>query len=316
MMGWHKGEMGMETKFYEEIKSLLISNEVYKRVKDYSKNRNDLETYYNVGKLIVEAQGGEKRAEQGKKLIKKFSKKLIIELNNNKYSERNLRYMRQFYLTSKDDKWNALRSNLSWSHYRVLISLNNFKKIEYYINISIKDRIGYRELEKRVKSNEYERLPGTTKSKLINDKKLELIESVPNPILIPNSINIEKNDIKEKALKQLILENLDNFLHQLGHYYLYAGNEYKIVLNDRFYYIDLLLFNIEFNCYIVIELKIRELKKEDIGQIKFYMNYIDKNIKSEKQDNTIGIILCKKGNDLVLEYTSDERIYSREYRLI
>ena len=290
MMGWRKGDIGMEIKFYEEIKVLLVSNEVYKRVKDYSKNRNDLETYYNVGKLIVEAQGGEKRAKYGDGLIKEFSKKLTNELGKG-YSTRSLKLMRKFYLFQKGQ---TLSAQLTWSHYCELLSFNENKKIKYYLKIIEKDNLSVRQLREKIKSNEYERLSESTKSKLINDKKLELIESVPNPILISNSKGIDENEIKEKALKQLILENLDNFLKQLGHNYLYAGNEYKITLNNRFYYIDILLFNIEFNCYIVIELKIRELKKEDIGQIKFYMNYIDKNIKNEKQDSTIGIILCKK----------------------
>ena len=120
----------------------------------------------------------------------------------------------------------------------------------------------------------------------------------------------------EKVLKKLIIENLDEFLKQLGSGYSYLGNEYQLKLGDRNYYIDLLLFNINYNCYIVIEMKVKEFKKEDVSQIKFYMNYIDKNIKSINHDKTIGIILCKKENQLVLEYTSDDRIYLREYKLV
>ncbi len=120
--------------YYEQIKGLLISNEIYKRVKDYSKNRSELETYYNVGKLIVEAQGGETRAKYGEGLIKDYSKKLIIELNDQKYSYRNLMNMRKFYLKFKSGKVNALRSQLSWSHYRELLSITDENEIEYFIN--------------------------------------------------------------------------------------------------------------------------------------------------------------------------------------
>ena len=104
--------------YYDQIKGLLISNEVYKKVKDYSKNKSDVETYYNVEKLIIEVQGGEERAKYGDGLIKEYSERLIIELNDKKYSYRNLMNMRKFYLLFRDKKVNALRSQLSWSHYR------------------------------------------------------------------------------------------------------------------------------------------------------------------------------------------------------
>ena len=121
--------------YYDQIKGLLISNEVYKKVKDYSKNKSDVETYYNVGKLIIEAQGGEERAKYGDGLIKEYSQRLIIELNDKKYSYRNLMNMRKFYLLFRDIKVNTLRSQLSWSHYRELLSIKNFDEIIYYINL-------------------------------------------------------------------------------------------------------------------------------------------------------------------------------------
>ena len=123
-------------------------------------------------------------------------------------------------------------------------------------------------------------------------------------------------EISEKFLKKLILEDLDNFLKELGTGFLYVGNEYKIKMGNTFNYIDLLLFNIKFNCYVVVELKITELKKEHIGQIEVYMNYIDKHVKEIHHDKTIGIIICKKDNKLIMEYSSDKRIISREFILV
>ena len=120
----------------------------------------------------------------------------------------------------------------------------------------------------------------------------------------------------EYALKQIVLNNLDEFLLQLGNGFAYLGNEYRIKIGDRYNYIDILLFNIKFNCYIVLEFKITELKKEHIGQIQVYMNYIDNNLKNLTQNKTIGIIICKKNNKYVLAYSSDERIISREYTVI
>jgi len=117
-------------------------------------------------------------------------------------------------------------------------------------------------------------------------------------------------------LKEFILNNIDSFLLQLGNGYSYVGNEYKIKIGNTYNYIDLLLFNIDFNCYVVVELKVTELKKEHIGQIEVYMNYIDNNLRRINQDKTIGIIICKKDNKYIIEYSSDERILSREYQLI
>ena len=217
--------------YYDQIKGLLISNEVYKKIKDYSKNKSDVETYYNVGKLIIEAQGGEKRAKYGDGLIKEYSERLIIELNDKKYSYRNLMNMRKFYLLFKDKKVNALRSQLSWSHYRELLSIKNFDEIIYYINLAISNSLGYRELATRIKNNEYERLPIETKNKLILDDKLKVKDLVPNPILIRNKNNTEI--VTEKALHNLILEDIESFMKELGNGFCFIGSEYKIKIGDN-----------------------------------------------------------------------------------
>ena len=185
--------------------------------------------------------------------------------------------------------------------------------MKYYINQAEKLFLTTRELRQRIKNNEYERLDDKTKNKLINKEELLPKDFIKNPILIKNSYNYEL--ISERILKELILEDLDNFLTELGDGFTYIKSEYKIKLGDRYNYIDLLLFNIKYNCYVVIELKVTELKKEHIGQINLYMNYIDKNIKSINQDKTIGIIICKKDNHFVMEYCSDDRIYRTTYVL-
>lgn len=298
--------------YYDEIKNELINNEIYKKVKDYNKNRNDLMTYYNVGKLLVEAQGGEKRAKYGDKLIKEYSKKLTIEVDK-KYSERNLRNMRQFYFLFRDQIWNAMRSKLSWTHYRELLKFDDLIKINYYIKVTEEQNLSYRELHEKIKNNEYERLDDNTKLKLINNEDNKINDFIKNPILIKNNNNHEY--ISEKILKQLILEDLDNFMKELGNGFCYIENEYKIKLGERYNYIDLLLFNILYNCYVVIELKVTELKKEHIGQIMTYMNYVDKNIKTLNQDKTIGIIIVKRDKEFIMEYCSDERIYKATYKL-
>ena len=296
--------------YYKEIKNQFINNEITKRVKDYSKNKSDLDTYYNVGKLLVEAQGGEERAKYGDGLIKEYSKRLTKELGKS-YSTRNLKRMRKFYLYIQ--KGPTLSSQLTWSHYVELLVLDDLNQINYYIDISIKNNLSVRQLRDKIKSNEYERLPDKTKNKLITHNDLEVTDFIKNPIIIKNNYNYE--EISEKMLKKLILEDIDNFLEELGEGFSYIKNEYKIKLGNNYNYIDLLLFNYIYNCFVVVELKITELKKEHIGQIKLYMNYMDKNIKKVYQDNTIGIIIVKKDNKVVMEYCSDDRIFRTIYSL-
>ena len=296
--------------YYNEIKRELINNEAYKKVKDYSKNRSDLETYYNVGKLLVEAQGGEQRTNYGDNLIKQYSKRLIKELGKG-YNVTSLKRMRKLYLIVL--KGATLSPLLLWSHYVELLPIKDINAINYYINITIKQNLSVRELRNKIKNKEYERLDDKTKHKLIEKDKEKIEDFIKNPILIKNSY---KDVISEKLLKQLILEDIDNFLSELGEGFSYIKNEYKIKLGDRYNYIDLLLYNIKYNCYVVVELKVTELRKEHIGQIKMYMNYVDKNIKAINQDRTIGIIICKKDNVFVMEYCSDERIYRTIYECI
>ena len=298
--------------YYNEIKNELINNEVYKSVKDYSKNKNELSTYYNVGKLLIEAQGGEERAKYGDGLIKEYSKKLSEELGG-KYNITTLKRMRQFYLII--EKGATLWHQLTWSHYRELLTFDNVDEINYYIKQTGDYNLSVRELKEKIKSKEYQRLDDNTKLKLINKEETVVSDFIKNPIVIRNKYNIDKESITEKILQRLILEDIPSFLKELGEGFTFVENEYKIKIGNTFNYIDLLLYNIKFNCYVVIELKVTELKKEHIGQIQIYMNYVDKNIKTINQDKTIGVIICKKDNGYYIEYSSDNRIFSKNYIL-
>ena len=204
-------------------------------------------------------------------------------------------------------------TQLTWSHLRLLFNLET-DSINYYINVIVNQNISVRELENKIKFKEYERLDKSTKLKLINDDESTIIDFVKNPILIKNSHNYE--EVSEKVLQKLILEDISSFMKELGSNFSFIDSEYKIKIGDRYNYIDLLLFNIEFNCYVIVELKVTELKKEHIGQIQIYMNYIDNNLKKVNQDKTIGIIICKKDNKYVIEYASDDRIISRTYEFM
>ena len=207
-----------------------------------------------------------------------------------------------------------LGAKLSWSHYRELLTVKDVNAIRYYIDICEKRYLSKRELRFLIKSGEYERLTEEAKQKLIKSECLELADQVPDPIFIRS--NKVSEEISEFALKEWILNNLDSFLFQLGSGFSYVGNEYKIKIGERYNYIDILLFNMEFNSYVVVELKTIELKKEHIGQIQVYMNYVDCNLRKIGQDRTIGIIICKQDNEYVIKYCSDKRIISREYKLL
>ena len=291
--------------YYNEIKTELINNEITKRVKDYSKNRSDLNAYYNVGKLLAEAG-----KHYGEGIIKEYSEKLTADLNK-KYSYRSLNYMMKFY---ELQKMQSVTANLSWGHWIELLSIKNINEMKYYINQAEKLFLTTRELRQRIKNNEYERLDESTKEKLKEKEELKLPDLVKDPIQIRNTSG--NNEISEKVLQKFILEDIESFLKELGNGFCFIGSEYKIKIGDRYNYIDLLLFNYQFNCFVVVELKVTELKKEHIGQIEFYMNYIDKNLKNINQNKTIGIIICKKENKYVIEYCSDDRILAREYELM
>ena len=238
-----------------------------------------------------------------KRLTNEFETKFGITL---------LKRIRQFYIVI--EKGATMSHQLSWSHYCELLPVNSIDKINYYIKITKEQNLSIRELRAKIKNNEYERLDESTKEKLKEKEELKVPDLVKNPIQIKNTSN--NNEISEKVLQKLILEDIPSFLKELGSGFSFIDNEYKIKMGDRYNYIDLLLFNIEYNCYVVIELKVTELKKEHVGQIQVYMNYIDNNLKKIGQDKTVGIIICKKENKYVIEYCSDDRIIAREYELI
>ena len=303
----------MNNNYYNEIKNELLNNEVYKRVKDYSKNRNELSTYYNVGKLLIEAQGGEDRAKYGNGLIKEYSERLTRELGKG-YSTRSLKNMRKFYLLQS--KGQALPAQLSWSHYCELLSLKDMNEITYYIDISIKQNLSYRQLREKIKNKEYQRLDDNVKLKLISKEEISIGDTIKNPIIIKNKLGIDRENMSEKILQRLILEDIPSFLKELGEGYSFIENEYKIKINNTYNYIDLLLFNYIYNSFVVVELKVTEARKEHIGQIEVYMNYIDKHIKGITNNKTIGIIVARRDNHYYIEYSSDKRIYTRDYEIV
>ena len=293
-------------EYYNEIKNELINNEINKRVKNYSINKSDLNTYYNVGKMLSEAG-----KHYGEGIIKDYSIKLTLELGKG-YTFTSLTRMRKFYYLI--EKLATMSQQLSYGHYVELLPYKDINKIRYYIRLIEEQNLSIRELRKKIKLNEYERLTDDVKNNIINRNKPNILDFVKNPVIIKNSRNY--NNISEKILKNIILEDIESFMKELGNSFSFIGSEYKIKIGNVYNYIDLLLFNYEYNCFVVVELKVFELKKEHIGQIEVYMNYIDDNLRKINQDKTIGIIICKEDNKYIIKYCSDERIISRKYELI
>ena len=194
--------------YYEEIKNKIIDNETYEKVKDYSKERHRVITYFEIGKLLNEAGG-----KYGDNIINEYSKKLVIEVGK-KYNRRTLFRMRQFYRTFSNEKVSPLVTQLTWTHYLVLLSVKDSNAVNYYIDQIFKRNLSKRQLQEVIKSKEYERLPNETKNKIIKEEKLEVKDLVPNPILIKNKNNIEI--IPEKVLHNLILEDILSFMKELG----------------------------------------------------------------------------------------------------
>ena len=221
--------------YYDQIKENLIKSEIYDKAKDYAKDINKVKTYYENGRLLLEAG-----KEYGKNIIKQYADKLMVEVGK-KYNESSLYRMRKFYEVFSNSKLATLWQVLSWSHYKELIVLKNIDEIKYYIDVCKTHNLSQRQLSERIKSHEYDRLSDDTKNKLKEEKELTIGDLVPNPIIVKvDSINTK---LTEYALKQAILNNLDEFLNQLGDGFCYIGCEYKIKFENRYNYIDLLLFN-------------------------------------------------------------------------
>ena len=257
--------------------------------------------------MIVEAQGGEKRAKYGNGLIKEWSKELT-NLHGKGYDYSNLSRMRQLYLLFQNI---GPLGQLSWSHYRYILPMREESKRNYYTNLCIKQNLSKRQLKEKLKNNEYERLEYKENIELITDNtEITMKDMIKDPIYIKINNNMDK--LSEKALKKFILKKIEEFLLELGYGFAFIGSEVKLG-NSR---CDLLFFNTELNSYVVIELKIRKLKKYDIGQVQHYMYYINEHLKKDYMNNTIRLILCREGNEIVLRYSTDKRLFMSTYKLI
>ena len=299
--------MGDKMNYLNDIKNLIEKDIVLNKKHRLIEEDSRLNTYFEIGKLIVEAQGGESRAKYGNGLIKEWSKELT-SIYGKGYDYTNLSRMRKLYLVF--EKVGAVPQQLTWTNLSIILPIKEESKRNYYINLCTKQNLSSRQLKEKIKNNEYERLEYKDDIELItDDKSVSIRDMIKKPVLIKTNERIDK--LSENALKQFILEKIEDFLLELGYGFTFVGSEYKL----GNYKCDLLFFNYELNSFVVIELKIRKLKPIDIGQIKYYMNYIDTNIKKDYMNKSIGIILCKEDDEIVVKYVTDERILFSTYQL-
>ena len=299
--------------YYNEIKNILIDNAIGRKVREYKSNQKDLESYYNVGKLLVEAQGGEERAKYGNGLIKEYSKRLTSELGKG-YSIQNLKNMRRFYLVVEKRQSLIVQFkslNISWTFIIKLLKLNDVNELLYYINCINKLNLTTRELDLKLKSKEYERLDSKIKEKLVKQEEVSVKDKIPDPIVLEGLEYKEK--LTEKVVQKWIDENPASFCKSLGEGYSYIESQYKIKIGSNYNYIDILLFNYISNSFVVVEIKVTELKKEHIGQIETYMNYVDANLKKEFHNKTTGVLLVRENNKWLIKYINSNDIVVREF---
>lgn len=302
--------------YFNEIKNIIEEKEVNDKVRYLESDKETIKTYYEIGRLLIEAQGGEKRAKYGDNLIKEWSLKLVKQYGKG-YDMSNLKRMRKLYLTFQKGGTLCHQFNLSWSHYRYLLKFDNENERNYYINRCIENNLSVRGLINEIKTDSFNRLSYADKKniKLVvenQDKELKLEDMLHDPIII----NVDSDEkLSEKVLKKYIIKELEKVFLEFGTGFTYVGSEYKVTYDDKNYFIDLLFFNYKLNRFMVCELKKDEVSAKDIGQTLNYMKIVDKLVKEPNHEKTIGIIISRRNNKLILEYVSDLDIFITTYKL-
>ncbi|MBR2827672.1 MAG: DUF1016 family protein [Bacilli bacterium] len=303
---------------FDNIKVLVVDsrNKVYQTV-----NTEMLHLYWNIGKIIMKIQQGEKRANYGDSILEKLSKKLTDEFGKG-FSSRNLRTMRKFYLMYPI--WKTVSSKLSWSHYLELIKIEEEKKRNYYLKESINSNWSVRELQRQRDSLLYERLILSKDKDRISElsEKGQILKTskdfIKDPFVLEFLDIKENTDYLESDLEKNIIKHLKEFLLELGKGFSFVGNQVRLTLEEDHFYPDLVFYNRFLKCFVIIELKIGKVSYQEIGQIQMYVNYYDREIKQDDENPTVGILLSTDRNETVVKYTlpeNNQTIFSSLYQL-
>lgn len=307
---------------YQEIKELLYSakNRVYQTI-----NTTMTQTYFQIGKRIVEEeQGGETRAEYGSALLKNLSSELIKEFGKG-YSEQNLKNMRQFYLIYQKRQTVSSEFKLSWSHYIFLTRIENINERNFYEIESIENSWSLRELKRQFDSGLFERLKLSSDKQKVKELSLngQVIQTAQDLIKDPYILEFvglpELSSYSESELEQKLIDKLEHFLLELGKGFTFVARQKRITIDEKHFKVDLVFYNRLLKSFVVIDLKIGELKHQDIGQMMMYVNYFDRFEKTDDENSTIGIILCKDKSKALVELTlpkDNNQIYASKYLTI
>lgn len=306
-----------EKIIFQEIKEILqeAKNKVYKVA-----NNAMVEAYWNIGRVIVEKQGGKDKAEYGTALLKNLSKEMTKEFGKG-FALTNLKYMRQFYLTFP--KSHALSDQLSWTHYRLLMRVETENARNFYLEESIKEKWSTRQLERQITTLFYERiLSSKNKNKVAQEiYKLEPQRKQPEDIIkdpyVLEFLGLPENmDFLEKNLEQALIDHLQKFLLELGRGFSFVARQKRITFDGRHFYIDLVFYNYILKCFVLIDLKVGDLTHQDLGQMQMYVHYFEDEMMTEGDNPPIGIVLCADKSESVVKYTlpkGEKQIFASKY---
>ena len=308
----------IEDSIYKEIKSILeqARNKVYKVA-----NSTMVEAYWNIGRVIVEKQGGNNKAEYGTALIKNLSKKMTKEFEKG-FTVANLKNMRQFYLIFQ--KSYALRSELTWTHYRLLMRVENENARNFYIEECIKSNWSTRQLERQITTLFYERLLSSKDKEKVSKEIFKLepqIKKAEDIIKDPYVLEFlglpENTNFLEKNLEQALIDHLQKFLLELGRGFSFVARQKRITFDGRHFYIDLVFYNYLLKCFVLIDLKVGDLTHQDLGQMQMYVHYFEEEMMNEGDNPPIGIVLCADKSDSIVKYTlskNETQVFASKYK--
>lgn len=308
----------LEIGIYRTIKEILESSQksAYTAV-----NNIMVEAYWNIGKIIIEAQNRNEKSGYGESLIKNLSRELTKEFGRG-YSVSNLSYMRQFYVEFSD--FSLEINKLSWTHYRLLLKVKNKAARDFYFEESVRERWSTRQLERQINTFFFERLLSSkNKNLMLADVKAQetgkkFDDIIKDPYIL-EFLNLEdKNYVYEKDLENALLEHLQKFLLELGKGFSFVARQKRINFGGENFYIDLVFYNYLLKCFVIIDLKVEKLTHQDLGQMQMYVNYYTREMMNDGDNPPIGIVLCSEKSDSVVKYTLPEnntQIFASKYML-
>ena len=308
--------------FYSQIVDLLQSarQQVVRSI-----NQTMVITYFEIGRIIVEEeQNGKERAEYGKSLLKKLSKDLTKEFGKG-FSVTNLQQMKKFYLLYQKQQTVSAKFDLSWSHYLTLMRIEDENERNYYEIDAVKNNWSIRELKRQYDTALFTRLVLSRDKEKVKElsTKGQVLEKPKDAIKDPYILEFiglpENSKYSENDLEQRIIDKLEHFLLELGTGFTFVARQKRISFDDKHFYIDLVFYNRILRSFVLIDLKIGELKHQDIGQMQMYVNYYDRKIRLKDENKTIGIILCQNKSKAVVEFTlpeNNEQIFASKYKTI